>query len=63
MKLTVLGKFGPFAPNGGATSGYLLQSEQASVLLDVGSGVLARYKNYGKVEDLSFIVYHRYNCL
>lgn len=56
MKLTVLGKFGPFAPEGGATSGYLLQTEKSNVLLDLGSGVLARYKKYKKVEDLSFLI-------
>ncbi len=57
MKLTVLGKYGPFPPIGGATSGYLLQSNSANVLLDLGSGTLARLKEKIKVEDLSFIIF------
>ena len=42
MKLTVLGKYGPYPPVGGATSGYLLQSKNQNVLLDLGAGTLAR---------------------
>ena len=36
MKLTVLGKYGPYAPAHGATSGYLLENEGNHVLLDMG---------------------------
>ena len=57
MKLSVLGKYGPYPPVGGATSGYLLQTENANVLLDLGSGTLARLKDKIKVEDLSFIIF------
>ncbi len=56
MKLTVLGKYGPFASGNKATSGYLLESDNAKVLLDIGSGVLARYRERASVLDLSFLV-------
>lgn len=56
MKLTVLGKYGPFAPKGGATSGYLLQTENANVVLDMGSGTLARLRSRVEVSKLSFVI-------
>ncbi len=40
MKLTVLGRYGPFPAPGGACSGYLLQSGDVALALDFGSGVL-----------------------
>lgn len=40
MKLTVLGRYGPFPAPGGACSGYLLQSGGITLALDMGSGVL-----------------------
>ncbi len=56
MKLTVLGKYGPFAPAKGATSGYLLQAQGQNVLLDCGSGTLSRLQEKICVKDLSFII-------
>ena len=47
MKLTVLGKYGPYPAVGGATSGYLLETEKASFVLDMGSGVFSRLE--GKI--------------
>ena len=57
MKLTVLGKYGPYPPINGATSSYLLQTDSANVLLDLGSGTLARLKEKVGVKDISFIVF------
>lgn len=42
MVLRVLGAQGPTPGPGGATSGYLVQSQGFQLLLDVGSGVAAR---------------------
>lgn len=42
MKLTILGKYGPFPAPGGACSGYLLECGQRRLLLDLGSGTLSR---------------------
>ncbi len=42
MKLTILGKYGPFPTAGGACSGYLLEAGDISLVLDLGSGTLSR---------------------
>lgn len=41
MELTVLGKYGPFPPAGGKTSGYLLTIGEKKILLDCGEGVFS----------------------
>ncbi|MEA5059545.1 MAG: MBL fold metallo-hydrolase [Candidatus Pelethousia sp.] len=41
MKLTVLGRYGPFPAPGGACSGYLLESGDIALALDLGSGTLS----------------------
>ena len=41
FKLTVLGNNGPFPAKDGACSGYLLQYNDANIILDLGSGSLA----------------------
>ncbi|MDI3269261.1 MAG: MBL fold metallo-hydrolase [Bacillota bacterium] len=56
MKLTVLGNQGPFPGPGGATSGYLLQEGNYSLLLDVGSGVLSRLLQNMSLSDLQAVV-------
>lgn len=43
MKLTVLGKYGPYPKSGtGAASGYLVSDGGVNLALDMGSGTLAR---------------------
>lgn len=42
MQVTVLGCHGPYPCAGGATSGYLIQNGEQSLLMDCGSGVLGR---------------------
>ncbi len=56
MKLTVLGKYGPFPKVNGGTSSYLLQTKKENILLDCGSGAFARLNEFIKPEDLSAIV-------
>ena len=56
MKLTILGKYGPFPKVNGATSGYLLQTENQNIVLDLGSGTLARLKEVVEVKNLSFLI-------
>lgn len=43
MKLTVLGKYGPYPKAGGATSGYLLKTNDKIVVLDMGSETLSKF--------------------
>lgn len=56
MKLTILGKYGPFPKKGGATSSYLLSSANATVLIDVGSGAVSRLQNSVTIDKLSFVI-------
>ena len=56
MKLTVLGKYGPYPRAGGACSGYLLEVGDLRLMLDCGSGTLSRLQQHVKIEDLDAII-------
>ena len=56
MKLTVLGTSGPFPRPGSACSGYLLESDNARILLDCGSGVISRLLQICDVSALDAVV-------
>ena len=56
MKLTILGKFGPYPQDiNTACSGYLIEQDDTKILVDCGSGVLARLISSINVNDLSAI--------
>ena len=56
MKLTVLGKYGPYPKAGtGATSGYLLEEGDMKIALDMGAGTLTRLLAATDLRDLSAI--------
>src|SRR2546426_10336893 len=53
MRLTVLGKSPSWQDAGGACSGYLIEEDGATVLLDCGNGVfskLRRFRDYTAVD-------------
>lgn len=56
MRLTVLGCNGPYPAAAGACSGYLLEGGGARVLLDCGTGVLARLTAQLPPEELDAVV-------
>jgi len=58
MKLTILGNNGPYPGKNGACSGYLLSSDsgKTNVLLDCGTGVLARLTQYISVDRLDAVI-------
>lgn len=56
MKLTILGKYGPFPPIGGATSGYLFSTDKLNIMLDYGCGINARIDEYIAPEKLDAII-------
>ena len=56
MKLTVLGCNGPYPEPGGACSGYLLENGATRVLIDCGTGVLARLTAIMPPEKLDAVI-------
>jgi ribonuclease BN (tRNA processing enzyme) len=56
MRLTILGEYGPYAPAGGACSGYLVSEGDCHVLLDCGPGVLARMQQVIPVSALRAVI-------
>ena len=57
MKLHVLGVNGPFPESGGATSGYLLEADDDTLIqLDLGSGVLSRLTALTAPESLTALL-------
>lgn len=56
MRLTVLGRYGPYPKTGGACSGYLVEQGDVRVLLDCGSGVLSRLQRFLAPSDLTAVV-------
>lgn len=56
MKLTVLGKYGPYPGAGGATTSYLLECGGKKLLIDAGSGSLSRVQEYCALEELDGII-------
>ncbi len=55
MRLTVLGKSPSWQDAGGACSGYLIEDDGVSVLLDCGNGVFSKmrqYRDYTKVDGV-----------
>ncbi|WP_420851756.1 MBL fold metallo-hydrolase [Oceanobacillus jeddahense] len=56
LRIEILGYWGGYPSNGGATSGYLVSSDGGKILLDCGSGIMSRFSISNKVEDLSGII-------
>lgn len=56
MKVTVLGKYGPFPAAAGACSGYLVEQGDTRVLVECGNGVLSRLQQICPIDRLNAIV-------
>jgi len=54
--LTVLGRWSPYPPHGGANPGYLVEAGGVRLLLDCGSGVLANMHRFCTAFDLAAVV-------
>lgn len=56
MKLTVLGKYGPYPKAGGATTSYLIECCGKKILLDAGSGCLSRLQGYCSLDEIDMVI-------
>lgn len=56
MKLTVLGKYGPYPKAGGACSSYLVSCGGFNVLLDAGNGSFANLQRHMDYRDLDAVI-------
>ncbi|MGR9050896.1 MBL fold metallo-hydrolase [Halobacillus faecis] len=61
MKVTIIGYWGAYPAAGSATSGYLIEKNGFSMLIDCGSGVLSRLQQFKKVEELDAVVLSHYH--
>ncbi|WHY78916.1 MBL fold metallo-hydrolase [Neobacillus sp. WH10] len=61
MKLTVIGFWGGYPKQNGASSGYLLEHEGFHLLIDCGSGVLSKLQNIIKPEELDAAIISHYH--
>ncbi|WAA13023.1 MBL fold metallo-hydrolase [Fervidibacillus halotolerans] len=61
MKLTVIGFWGGYPNVNEASSGYLLQHEGFHLLIDCGSGVLAKLQQFIKPTDLDACIISHYH--
>ncbi|WP_085992776.1 MBL fold metallo-hydrolase [Oceanobacillus senegalensis] len=61
MKLTIIGYWGGFPATDGATSSYLLEKGDFSLLIDVGSGSLSKLQKYKQVSELDAVIVSHYH--
>ncbi|RKQ31297.1 MBL fold metallo-hydrolase [Oceanobacillus halophilus] len=61
MKLTVIGCWGGYPAKDGATSSYLLEKDNFSLLIDVGSGALSKLQKYKQVADIDAVIISHYH--
>ena len=61
LKITTIGWWGAYPEANEATSGYLLQSEDVTILADCGSGVISHLQNYIDLQHLDAVVLSHYH--
>jgi ribonuclease BN (tRNA processing enzyme) len=61
MKVTVIGYWGGFPAANEATSAYLFEHDGFRLLVDCGSGALAKLQNYTAVENLDAVAVSHYH--
>lgn len=61
MKLTIIGFWGGYPAPNEATSSYLLEKDGFSLVIDMGSGSLAKIQNYKHVLDIDAVILSHYH--
>ncbi|TFJ93549.1 MBL fold metallo-hydrolase [Lentibacillus salicampi] len=61
MKLTIIGFWGGYPAPDGATSAYLLEKDDFTLLIDIGSGSLSKLQSNKHVMDLDAVILSHYH--
>lgn len=61
MKLTVIGYWGGYPAPESATSSYLLEKDDFTLVIDAGSGALSRLQKYKHVLDIDAVILSHYH--
>ncbi|HLR62901.1 MAG TPA: MBL fold metallo-hydrolase [Lentibacillus sp.] len=61
MKITIVGCWGGYPAPGGATSAYMLEKDDFTLLIDAGSGSLSKLQNMRHVMDLDAVILSHYH--
>lgn len=61
MKLTIIGPWGGYPKQNAASSGYLLEHDGFHLLIDCGSGILAKLQNILQPENLDAVIISHYH--
>ena len=62
MLLRIIGECGPYPKPLGATSCYLLETENNKIVLDMGSGAFSKLSDIVKPEEISAIVISHFHA-
>lgn len=61
MKVTVVGQWGGYPAVDGATSAYLFQKDNSTLLVDVGSAAVSKLQKYVSVSDIDAVIVSHYH--
>src|SRR5690625_5745000 len=61
MRVTVIGCWGGYPAPNGATSVYLVEHNDFSLLIDFGSGALSKVQNYVQLTDIDAVLLSHYH--
>src|SRR5690625_3589619 len=61
LKLTVIGCWGGYPAPGGSTSAYMVEKNNFTLLIDLGSGSLSTLQAYKNVMDIDAVIISHYH--
>lgn len=61
MKITIVGFWGGYPAKNGATSSYLVEKDNFTLMIDIGSGALSKVQNYKSVSEINAVIVSHYH--
>src|SRR5690625_2742562 len=62
MELTIIGYWGGYPARNGASSMYVLEKDGFMLVIDVGSGGLAKFQKYKSITDIDAVLLSHYHA-